>query len=86
MSLNLVAETTEKEFKEAVELTNTKKEKYEELLFDIFKCGSLPQRFLFDDNNKISYLSSVYGSIILKDIVERLGIKDIASLIKFFFK
>ena len=34
-------------FKEVVELTNTKKDKYEELLFDIFKWGSLPQRFLF---------------------------------------
>lgn len=70
-------------FKEVVELTKTKEEKYEELLFDIFKWGSLPQRFLFtDDNNKISYLSSVYDSIILKDIVERLGIKDITSFNK----
>ena len=70
-------------FKEVVELTKTKEEKYEELLFDIFKWGCLPQRFLFpDDNNKISYLSSVYDSIILKDIVERLGIKDITSFNK----
>lgn len=70
-------------FKEVVELTNTKENEYEELLLDIFKWGSLPQRFLFtDDNNKISYLSSVYDSIILKDIVERLGIKDIASFNK----
>lgn len=70
-------------FKEVVEFTNTKEDSYEELLFDIFKWGSLPQRFLFtDDNNKISYLSSVYDSIILKDIVERLGIKDIASFNK----
>ena len=70
-------------FKEVVELTNTKPDKYEDLLFDIFKWGSLPQRFLFDDyDNKINYLSSVYDSIILKDIVERLGIKDIASFNK----
>ena len=70
-------------FKEVVELTHTKKEKYEELLFDIFKWGSLPQRFLFtDESNKINYLSSVYDSIILKDIVERIGIKDIASFNK----
>ena len=70
-------------FKEIVELTNTKETNYEELLFDIFKWGGLPQRFLFkNDTDKISYLSSVYDSIILKDIVERLGIKDIASFNK----
>ncbi len=70
-------------FKEIVELTNTKKEDYEKLLYDIFKWGGLPQRFLFtNDEDKISYLSSVYDSIILKDIVERLGIKDITSFNK----
>lgn len=70
-------------FKEIVELTHTKKEDYEKLLYDIFKWGGLPQRFLFkNDQDKISYLSSVYDSIILKDIVERLGIKDIASFNK----
>ena len=70
-------------FKEVVDLTNTKEKDYEKLLLDIFKWGSLPQRFLFDqDNDKIIYLSSVYDSIILKDIVERLGIKDIVSFNK----
>lgn len=70
-------------FKEIVELTNTKEKDYENLLFDVFKWGGLPQRFLFtNDEDKISYLSSVYDSIILKDIVERLGIKDIASFNK----
>ena len=70
-------------FKEIVELTNTKENDYEKLLFDVFKWGGLPQRFLFtNDEDKISYLSSVYDSIILKDIVERLGIKDIASFNK----
>ena len=70
-------------FKEVVELTRTKEKDYEKLLFDIFQWGSLPQRFLFsDDDNKISYLSSVYDSIILKDIVERFAIKDISSFNK----
>ena len=70
-------------FKEIVELTNTKEKDYKKLLFDIFKWGSLPQRFLFkDDDNKQSYLMSVYDSIILKDIVERIGIKDITSFNK----
>ena len=70
-------------FKEIVELTHTKEKDYEALLYDVFKWGGLPQRFLFqNDMDKISYLSSVYDSIILKDIVERLGIKDITSFNK----
>ena len=70
-------------FKEIVELTGTKEKDYTNLLYDIFKWGSLPQRFLFDsDDNRFSYISSVYDSIILKDIVERLGIKDITSFNK----
>ena len=70
-------------FKEIVELTNTKEKDYEKLLYDVFKWGGLPQRFLFtNDEDKTNYLSSVYDSIILKDIVERLGIKDIASFNK----
>lgn len=70
-------------FKEIVKLTNTKEKNYENLLYDVFKWGGLPQRFLFNnDEDKISYLSSVYDSIILKDIVERLSIKDIASFNK----
>ena len=70
-------------FKEIVELTNTKEKDYENLLYDVFKWGGLPQRFLFtNDEDKTNYLSSVYDSIILKDIVERLGIKDIASFNK----
>lgn len=70
-------------FKEAVELTNTKEKEYKKLLFDIFRWGSLPQRFLFEsENDKFNYLTSVYDSIILKDIVERIGIKDITSFNK----
>lgn len=70
-------------FKESVELTKTKKSKYKKLLFDIFKWGSLPQKFSYKNEIDISnYLSSVYDSIILKDIVERLGIKDITSFNK----
>jgi len=38
----------------------------------------LPQRFLFEEDKlKLNYISDVYDSIILKDIVERAGIKDI---------
>lgn len=70
-------------FKEAVELTNTKKENYKELLLDIFEWGSLPQRFSFEnERTKLNYISDVYDSILLKDVVERLNIKDITSFNK----
>lgn len=70
-------------FKEIVLLKGIKESDYEELLYDYFKWGGLPQRFLFDnDEDLTSYLSSVYDSIILKDIVERLNIKDISSFNK----
>ena len=50
---------------------------------DYITWGGLPQRFTFEqDIDKENYLSSVYDSIILKDIVERLGIKDIVSFNK----
>ncbi len=70
-------------FKEIIELTNTKKEDYEKLLFDIFEWGSLPQRFSFiDENPKLNYISDVYDSILLKDVIERINIKDITSFNK----
>ena len=70
-------------FKEIVEMNKISPNNYEKSLLDYFKWGGLPQRFTFkEDTDKVSYLSSVYDSIILKDIVERLGIKDIASFNK----
>ena len=67
-------------FKEVIELTKTKSENYEKLLLDIFEWGTLPQRFSFTNNTSVAnYISDVYYSIILKDVVDRLGIKDIAS-------
>lgn len=70
-------------FKEVIEMNKIKTKDYEKTLYDYFKWGGLPQRFAFsDDIDKENYLSSVYDSIILKDIVERLGIKDIASFNK----
>lgn len=70
-------------FKEIVKLNNVKKEDYKKLLLDIFEWGSLPQRFSFDnDRAKLNYISDVYDSILLKDVVERLNIKDITSFNK----
>ena len=70
-------------FKEVVEITNTKKENYFDLLLDIFEWGTLPQRFTFSNNDsKENYIRDVYDSILLKDVVDRLGISDITSLNK----
>ena len=68
-------------FKEIVEFKNIKKEDYKKLLLDIFEWGSLPQRFSFDNERaKLNYISD--DSILLKDVVERLNIKDITSFNK----
>lgn len=70
-------------FKEVVELTNTPEEEYKKLLLDIFEWGTLPQRFSFNNERaKLNYISDVYDSILLKDVVERLNIKDITSFNK----
>lgn len=72
-------------FKEVVELTNTSKEKYKDLLLDIFEWGTLPQRFMFENrSSRENYISDVYDSIILKDVVDRLGITDVTSFNKIF--
>lgn len=70
-------------FREVVELNKVSKDKYKDLLFDIFEWGTLPQRFLFDNNNsKQNYILDVYDSILLKDVVDRLGITDMTSFNK----
>lgn len=70
-------------FREVVELTNTKEENYFDLLLDIFEWGTLPQRFMFDaTSSRENYILDVYDSILLKDVVDRLGITDITSFNK----
>lgn len=70
-------------FEEVVDITNSSKNDYSDLLFDIFKNGSLPQRFsLKDDESISSYILDVYNSIILRDIVDKIGIKDINAFNK----
>ena len=72
-------------YKEVVSLTNTKESQYPALLLDIFEWGTLPQRFMFDNfSSRENYIRDVYDSILLKDIVERLGITDVSSLNRIF--
>lgn len=70
-------------FREVLELTDTKKEDYKKLLLDIFEWGTLPQRFMFENiASRENYILDVYDSILLKDVVDRLGITDITSFNK----
>lgn len=63
-------------YKEFTELTGKDAES-EETFWDFVKWGGLPNRTQFvDESNIKDYLHSVFDSIILRDVVERLGLKD----------
>ena len=63
-------------YKEYIELTG-KEPKNEENFWDFVKWGGLPNRVQFTNETNIKdYLHSVFDSIILRDVVERLGLKD----------
>ena len=70
-------------FKEIVELTKTKKDDYKKLLLNIFEYGSLPERFLFkNEQSIINYISDIYDSIVLRDVIDRLGVSDVNTFNK----
>lgn len=63
-------------YKEYIDLTKRNPEE-EETFWDFVKWGGLPNRTQFEDETNIKdYLHSVFDSIILRDVVERLGLKD----------
>ena len=63
-------------YKEFIELTG-KDGKRNETFWDYVKWGGLPNRTQFTDESNIKdYLHSVFDSIILRDVVDRLGLKD----------
>ena len=63
-------------YKEFIDLTG--KNGYDmETFWDYLKWGGLPNRVEFTDESNIKqYLHSVFDSIILRDVVDRLGLKD----------
>lgn len=64
-------------YKEYIALTN-KDPKDESVFWDFVQWGGLPNRVQFNDENNIKdYLHSVFDSIILRDVVSRLGLKDV---------
>lgn len=63
-------------YKEFIELTG-KDGKCDETFWNFVKWGGLPNRTQFTDESNIKdYLHSVFDSIILRDVVDRLGLKD----------
>lgn len=62
-------------YREYIELTQRNAD--EDSLLDFMKWGGLPNRLQFTDENNIKdYLHSVFDSIILRDVVDRFGLKD----------
>lgn len=66
-------------FREMCELMNIKKEDVkEETLNDYMIWGGMPQRFQMEDEEQTkTFLRDIYDAIVLKDIVQRAGIKDV---------
>ena len=66
-------------FSEVCELKNIKeKEDIEEAFDNYITWGGMPQRFMLTDEMQTkTYLSDVYDSIVVKDIITRFGIKDL---------
>ena len=65
-------------YKEVLELKGIEKST-DEVFEDYMKWGSLPNRFEFESEKAIkNYLYGVFDSIILRDVVERLKIRDTA--------
>lgn len=63
-------------FSEVCKLKNTID--YENTFLDYIKWGGMPQRFRFDGEQQLrTYLSDVYGSIVMKDIIKRFKITDL---------
>ena len=63
-------------YKEVLELKGIEKST-DEVFEDYMKWGSLPNRFEFESEEAIkNYLYGVFDSIILRDVVERLKIRD----------
>ena len=65
-------------FKEVCELKKVKKEDYDNIFKVYITWGGMPQRFIFEEEKQIRiYLTDIYNSIIMKDIINRFKITDI---------
>ncbi len=65
-------------FKEVCEYKNAKKQEYDDIFKDYIKWGGMPQRFIFVEEKQVRiYLTDIYNSIVMKDIIKRFKIADI---------
>ncbi len=66
-------------FKEVIELKKLKtKEDIKNAFMDYILWGGMPQRFEFDNLESMkAYLTDIFNSIVLKDIVKRYNIKNV---------
>ena len=67
-------------FKEVCEFNNYDLDKYklEQPFIDYVKWGGLPQRFNLKDEEEVrTYLTDVYNSIVVKDIINRFNVTDL---------
>lgn len=65
-------------FSEVCELKKTVKNEFDDIFKDYIIWGGMPQRFNFNEEAQIrTYLSDVYDSIIVKDIIKRFNINDV---------
>lgn len=66
-------------FCEACEIKGIQREQItDEILLDYLNWGGLPQRFQMENEEQTkTFLRDVYDAIVLRDIVQRAGIKDI---------
>ncbi len=68
-------------FKEVCEIKNCSQlNKYElkEIFDEYMLWGGIPQRFVFEDIEQVKiYLSDIYNSIVVKDIIERFKVQDL---------
>ena len=66
-------------FSEVCELKNiNNKNEIEDAFEDYITWGGMPQRFMLTDEMQTkTYLSDIYDSIVVKDIITRFGIKDL---------
>ena len=69
-------------FKEVV--SNHKSDNVDDLFTEYIRNGGMPGRFEFDDlDSSRNYLTDMYRSILLKDIVTRYSIRDVELLERF---
>jgi len=62
------------------EFASVQKEKNPRLLYNEYLKTSFPYAITLNAEKQLQYLEGIYSSVVLKDIVKRLGVTDVATL------